>query len=126
MNGLDAAQISRLQTLLARRRDALLRQLEDDVASAGLGADAASEIEASPADNASLRTLNQLVSEAGELKAAQLRTVKHALAKFADGSYGLCEYCGEHIGISRLDARPEARLCIACQTRMEKAGRPGP
>ncbi len=125
MNGLDEAQISRLHGLLERRRASLQSQLADDAAAAGVRAAAASEIEASPADNASLRTLNELVNEAAEHNAAQLRTVKHALAKFADGSYGICEHCGEHIGISRLDARPEARFCIACQTSMEKARRKG-
>ncbi len=125
MNELDQAQISRLQGLLERRKVALLSQLDDDAVAAGLRAAAASEIEASPADNASLRTLNELVNEAAEHNAAQLRIVKHALAKFADGSYGICESCGEPIGISRLDARPEARFCIACQTNMEKARRKG-
>jgi DnaK suppressor protein len=42
------------------------------------------------------------------------------LAKLEDGSYGMCEECGQPIGVSRLLARPEARLCIACQTRAEK------
>ena len=125
MNGLDEEQISRLQGLLERRRAALQSQLADDAAAAGIRAAAASKIEASPADNASLRTLNELVNEAAEHNAAQLRIVKHALAKFADGSYGICERCGEHIGLSRLNARPEARFCIACQTSMEKARRKG-
>jgi DnaK suppressor protein len=46
--------------------------------------------------------------------------LKRALAKFDDGSYGECEECGNPIGFSRLQARPEARLCITCQTRAEK------
>jgi DnaK suppressor protein len=125
MNGLDQAHISRLQSLLERREASLLSQLADDAVAAALRAGAAGDIEASPADNASLRTLNQLVDEAAEHNAAQLRSVKHALAKFADGSYGVCESCGEPIGMSRLDARPEARFCIACQTKMEKARRKG-
>ena len=51
---------------------------------------------------------------------AQLHGVRYALAKFDDASYGECEECGSAIGFSRLQARPEARLCIACQTRAEK------
>jgi DnaK suppressor protein len=47
--------------------------------------------------------------------------LRHALAKFADGSYGLCEMCGQPIGDSRLLAKPEAKFCIACQTRAERA-----
>lgn len=123
MNGIDHAQISRLQTMLEQRKAFLLSQVADNAEAAGLRAASVSEIEASPADNASARTLNELVNEAAEHNAAQLRIVKHALNKFLDGSYGICENCGEEIGLSRLNARPEARFCIACQTRMEKARR---
>jgi DnaK suppressor protein len=49
-----------------------------------------------------------------------MQVLRHALAKFEDGSYGLCESCGQPIGTSRLLARPEARLCIDCQTRAER------
>jgi DnaK suppressor protein len=123
MNGLDHAQISRLETLLEQRKQALMMQAADDAAWAGSGSGTGTDIESSPADSACVRTLNELVSEASEHRAAQLRVLKHALAKFSDGTYGSCENCGEEIGLSRLNARPEARFCIACQTRMEKARR---
>lgn len=79
-----------------------------------------SEVETSPADKATVRLLNDLVLNAAGHNAERLRQVRHALAKFDDGSYGQCEGCGEDIGSSRLLARPEASLCIACQTRAEK------
>lgn len=124
MNGLDDTQWTALQARLERARAGLLNQLAGDV---DLGTDLRTppphEAEASPADNASQRTLNALVHEAAEHTARQLHIVRHALAKFDDDSYGLCERCGDPIGYSRLDARPEARLCITCQTRLEQRGR---
>jgi DnaK suppressor protein len=78
------------------------------------------EIETSPADKATVRLLNDLALEAAGHNAEQVLTIKHALAKFDDASYGMCELCGGDIGFSRLQARPEARLCIVCQTRAEK------
>jgi len=111
-------QMRQLEALLEQRKTALLRQLADDGDAAGLP-----DIETAPADNASVRTLNDLRNGAAEHHVSQLRTVKHALSKFADGSYGSCEYCGEAIGLSRLHAHPEARFCIDCQIRMEKARR---
>ena len=126
MNGLPQDQLQRLQGVLEQRKLALLEQIENEAAEADARASLLNEIEASPADNASVRTLNALVSEAAEHNQAQLAIIKHALAKFADGSYGLCDNCGEAIGLSRLNARPEARLCIDCQTRLEKARRPIP
>lgn len=123
MNGLPQDQLQRLQGVLEQRKHALLEQIEGETAEVGARASLLNEIEASPADNASVRTLNALVSEAAEHHLVQLATIKQALARIADGSYGLCDNCGEAIGLSRLQARPEARLCIDCQTRLEKAQR---
>lgn len=124
MNGLDQQQYAALRERLERARLALLSQLADDLdRDTDLRAPAPHEVEASPADNASQRTLNELVHEAAEHTGHQLHLVRQALARMADGSYGLCEHCGEPIGYSRLTARPEAPLCIACQTRLEKGRR---
>ena len=123
MNELNQAQLERLQATLEQRKGALLSQLASDAEAAATLASSVPEIEASPADNASARTLNDLVVEAAGHKSEQLRLVKYALAKFSDGSYGICDTCGEAIGLSRLNARPEARFCITCQTRIEQAGR---
>jgi DnaK suppressor protein len=121
MNGLSEEQWRSLHTRLEHARDALLSQLADDLdRSTDLRTPARHEAEPSPADNASQRTLNALVHEAATLTARQLDGVRRALNKFADESYGLCELCGEAIGYSRLNARPEARFCIACQTRIEQ------
>lgn len=37
-----------------------------------------------------------------------------AIARVADGTYGVCERCGQPIGEDRLHARPVARTCIQC------------
>ena len=34
-----------------------------------------------------------------------------------------CKECGEEIGEGRLKARPNAELCIECQTKLEREGR---
>lgn len=119
MNGLDAAQLALLGDLLERRRADLMDHhgLTVQANSRDL---AVQEVETSPADKATVRLLNDLALEAAGHNASQLRMIKHALAKFDDGSYGECEECGNPIGFSRLQARPEARLCITCQTRAEK------
>ena len=48
-----------------------------------------------------------------------------ALARIDAGRYGECEACGVEIGLARLQARPEARLCLACQDAVEHHRRPG-
>lgn len=48
-----------------------------------------------------------------------LEDVEHALAKFADGTYGICEMCGSIIDLPRLEVMPAARLCMTCQSKVE-------
>ncbi|WP_317933189.1 TraR/DksA family transcriptional regulator [Halioxenophilus sp. WMMB6] len=40
--------------------------------------------------------------------------INAALARIADGSYGVCEACGDNIAPARLMAIPEATLCVKC------------
>ncbi len=49
-----------------------------------------------------------------------LSEVEHALGKFEDGTYGLCEVCGRPIGDGRLEALPTARYCMDDQVKQEK------
>ena len=42
-----------------------------------------------------------------------------ALAKIEDGTYGVCEDCGNHISFERLEALPFATLCIECKKKRE-------
>jgi RNA polymerase-binding transcription factor DksA len=43
----------------------------------------------------------------------QLKDVNDALAKFEDGTYGICEVSGDPIEEGRLNANPAARTCVA-------------
>ena len=44
----------------------------------------------------------------------QIASVKRALTRIEKGTYGECVRCGHRIAIKRLEARPEAALCIEC------------
>ena len=52
----------------------------------------------------------------------QLDEVEHALAKFATGTYGVCERCGRQIPLARLRVLPEARYDVEYEQDVE-AGR---
>ncbi|TRO45636.1 conjugal transfer protein TraR [Candidatus Bathyarchaeota archaeon] len=45
--------------------------------------------------------------------------VTDALARFDQGTYGICESCREPIDPARLSALPYATLCIRCQQRLK-------
>jgi RNA polymerase-binding protein DksA len=49
-----------------------------------------------------------------------LKQVQRALNRFADGTYGLCEVCGQPIDPARLKALPHAPACLDCQRRLER------
>ena len=49
----------------------------------------------------------------------EIASVKRALARIDDGSYGECVRCGERVAPARLEARPEAALCINCARETE-------
>lgn len=49
-----------------------------------------------------------------------LNQVEEALGRMYEGTYGLCEVCGEVIHPERLRALPYARLCIDCKAREEQ------
>jgi DnaK suppressor protein len=55
----------------------------------------------------------------GALVAKEIASVKRALARIEDGTYGECVRCGEDIAPARLEARPEAALCIDCARAAE-------
>jgi RNA polymerase-binding protein DksA len=44
----------------------------------------------------------------------------HALERMDDGTYGICESCGNPIGKLRLQAAPRATLCVSCKTKQER------
>jgi len=54
--------------------------------------------------------LNALDNEAQQT----VNMIDQALVRITEGSYGLCESCGEAINERRLEVVPYASLCIKC------------
>lgn len=51
---------------------------------------------------------------------SQRRLVMDALVRIDRGVYGMCADCGKPIPEGRLDARPEAARCVACQSKLDR------
>ena len=49
----------------------------------------------------------------------KIRLLNDAMRKIADGSYGICEMCGENIQDARLELLPYATYCVSCKEKME-------
>ena len=52
--------------------------------------------------------------------ANRLKRIKVALSRMDGGTYGRCDDCDETIAIARLEAWPDATLCIECQRDRER------
>jgi len=50
----------------------------------------------------------------------QMAEIEHALHKFDRGTYGLCDNCGQPIDPARLEALPQANLCLSCKAKNAK------
>jgi RNA polymerase-binding transcription factor DksA len=63
---------------------------------------------------------SQVTAERGEAERLasdlqeSLDDVDKALERLAEGSYGVCERCGNPISEARLEAMPTARRCLDC------------
>lgn len=52
--------------------------------------------------------------------------IEHALYKFEQGTYGLCDICGQPIDPARLEALPQANLCLSCKAAKNAKGKLSP
>ena len=103
MPNTDATK-ARLEAQLAE-----LMQREDRIAqdlAEPLNADS-SEQAVEMQDDVSLEGQAALVSR-------EIASVNRALLRVENGTYGECVRCGAEIAPKRLEARPEAALCISC------------
>ena len=66
---------------------------------------------------------SQVTAERGEVEALagnlreSLKDVDEALVKLDNGTFGVCENCGQAISPDRLEAKPAARLCMNCASK---------
>ena len=49
-----------------------------------------------------------------------LKKIKEASERIDNGTYGVCDECGDEIASERLEARPVTTYCIDCKTRQEQ------
>jgi DnaK suppressor protein len=56
----------------------------------------------------------------------EISGIEHALEKFEKGTYGLCDNCGQPINPERLEALPQASLCVNCKALLSKNAKIAP
>ena len=71
---------------------------------------------ADPNDRASQESDMSLELRNRDRERKLIKNIDKMIAKIDAGEYGYCDKCGIEIGLSRLEARPTATLCIDCKT----------
>ena len=70
-------------------------------------------------DNATIEADRSFRFRMRERENKLIRKIEKSLMKIDEGTFGICEVCGEDIAIKRLKARPVATYCIVCKNKME-------
>jgi DnaK suppressor protein len=78
-----------------------------------------------------IEIVDQAVMENERALALRIRTrekfliqkILQSLQDIDTGEYGVCDVCGDRIGVKRLKVRPVTRHCIRCKMEMEKRER---
>jgi DnaK suppressor protein len=95
----------------ARERVAALKR---EFAALAEAASAAGTDDEHDPEGATLAFERQHTAALLEVARDQVAALDDALRRLAEGRYGVCDRCGQPIGVDRLAARPTATTCIRC------------
>lgn len=104
---IKAKLLARRETLLAEAEEAL-NELPGQTVFPDLGDQATAEIDR----NFMLRLRGR--------ERKLLKKIEDAIDRIEQGTFGICDKCGEEINIKRIEARPVTTMCIDCKTQQEE------
>jgi len=73
-----------------------------------------------PTDRATLESDRNFVLRMRDRERKLRPKIMKALERLDNGSFGICEVCGEEISVDRLKVRPVTTLCIECKEQQEQ------
>ena len=117
---MDKKDLDYFEQLLSGHLKELLSQADDTVSDMTGPTDNFPD----PTDRASLEADRNFILRIRDRESKLIKKIKKALDRIENGTFGICESCGEDISVNRLKARPVTTQCIDCKTKeeaMEKA-----
>ena len=105
--------------ILLKRLDELYDEAEKTVA----GMTDTEETFPDPTDRATLESDRNFMLRIRDRERKLIVKIREALQRIEDGTFGLCESCGDEITADRLKARPVTTLCIECKRKEESTER---
>ena len=116
---LPAAWLKKQRTSLEEERETYLRQsvslkAEADALAADLGGDTDFDEEGGEGATNAVERERDLVLSAKAVE--EIESIDAAIGRLGAGTYGICLGCAANIPKARLEALPQAALCINCKT----------
>ena len=108
-------KLTAFKKMLNQRLDELLDQANETVENMSDRNDNLPD----PSDRATLESDRNFTLRIRDRERKLIGKIKDALERIENGTYGICEECGEDISEARLKARPVTTLCIDCKKRQE-------
>ena len=71
-------------------------------------------------DQASLGATREFTLRIRDRESRLIGKIDQSLARIEEGTFGICDMCGEKISLQRLKARPVTNFCITCKNKMEE------
>lgn len=110
------SELEYLKTILVDQLESLVRQGGDTVS----GVRSQEGQFSDPLDRAAYDEAQGSLLRIRDRESRLINKIRNALECMEDGSYGICELCGEEISFKRLEARPVTTKCIQCKTKEER------
>ncbi len=112
---MDKEQLEQFRSQLLQKRDEILAEAGKTLSEM---TDQTTNIP-DPNDRATIESGRSFELRIRDRERKLLAKIEEAIGRLDEGEYGICEGCGEDIGIKRLEARPVTTFCIDCKTFQE-------
>ncbi len=112
---MDQKTLNEFKETMLDRLEHLLRKADDTV----VGMHEQTENYPDPTDRASEEENRNFLLRIRDREHKLIKKVKKALVRIENGTFGVCDKCGEDITIERLHARPVTTQCIDCKKQGE-------
>jgi DnaK suppressor protein len=108
-------KIQHIKLILLQQKDALLNEAE-----VALNELPGQTLFPDMGDQASAETDTNFMLRLRGREQRLLKKIDEALERIENSTFGICDECGNDIGINRLEARPVTTMCIECKTLQEE------
>jgi DnaK suppressor protein len=112
---MNAKKLAAFKKLLNEQRNTLIMEAQKTVS----GMTDTKENFPDPTDRATLESDRNFMLRIRGRERKLILKIEEALERIEDGSFGICEKCGEDISEQRLKARPVTIHCIECKKKEE-------